>query len=124
MHTCDNPPCINPAHLKQGTHADNVADRDKKNRIACGDENGARLYPERVSAGAQKWRREKPEEGARGERVNTAKLTENDVILIRQRYGAGGIRQQDLADEYGVTQVQISSIVRGESWAHVPLYDE
>lgn len=29
-HHCDNPPCVRPAHLFQGTSADNMADRQAK----------------------------------------------------------------------------------------------
>lgn len=31
-HSCDNPPCCNPAHLLLGTQVDNAADREERSR--------------------------------------------------------------------------------------------
>lgn len=32
LHSCDNPPCVNPNHLRWGTHSDNSQDIKDRNR--------------------------------------------------------------------------------------------
>lgn len=93
-HHCDNPPCVNPAHLFVGTWQDNVDDRVAKNR-------SGRTGP------------------GRGEAAPNVTLTEVQVREIRRRYAAGGVSQSALGAEYGVGQTQVGRIVRGTRWAHV-----
>lgn len=43
LHTCDNPRCCNPNHLRHGTHQDNTADMVSKGRAAW--QNGVPVGP-------------------------------------------------------------------------------
>jgi hypothetical protein len=51
MHLCDNPLCVNPAHLHLGTHKDNMQDKCNKKRQSFGEHNGrAKLTEQDVRA--------------------------------------------------------------------------
>lgn len=54
----------------------------------------------------------------KGVKNNKAKLTDDDVRAIREKYSRG-VAQVALAKEYGVNQTTISLIVRRAGWAHV-----
>lgn len=103
-HHCDNPPCVNDAHLFAGTQADNVADAVAKGRTARGERNARYTHPETT---------------VRGERVNTAKLTVEKVMSIRARYAAGGETQAALAAAFGVNEPAVFKIVSRRTWRHV-----
>ncbi len=96
-HSCDNPNCVNPAHLWLGTNSDNLRDAAAKGRI----------YTQRHS------------DHIKGSKHGNAKLTESDVIALRDEYRAGGITQRALAKKYGMTQGPIREAIKGIGWKHV-----
>lgn len=89
-HTCDNPPCVNPNHLYDGTQKENVQDAV---------DSGGFGPP-------------------KGEKRDDSKLTKGDVVEMRELY-QDGWTQDELASQYPVNQARISEIVRGEAWPHV-----
>lgn len=49
LHSCDNPMCVNPAHLRPGTTQENVKDRVARGRSATGAANhNTKLTPDQV----------------------------------------------------------------------------
>ena len=87
LHKCDNPRCCNPAHLFLGTHKDNVKDKVIKGRQAKGEKN------------------------------SQAKLTEEEVCRIRYLYDNKLANQVQIAEMFGMSQQEISNIVRRRKWA-------
>jgi hypothetical protein len=49
-----------------------------------------------------------------------AKLSESDVVNIRLLYKSGKYSQQSLAEQFGVSQILISLVVRRKAWPHIP----
>lgn len=88
-HTCNNPCCVNPKHLKLGTDQNNMDDM--------------------VLAGRQNKQK--------GEDHHNAKLSKEQIVEIRELYSTGFVTQQDLADHFDVSQVHISNIVLKKRWA-------
>lgn len=88
-HDCDNKPCCNPCHLREGTHADNADDRVQRGRS----------------------RRGVPNLLARG--LGSAKgiLSDEEVIHIRTLYGL--CSGKALADAFGVSKGHIKNLAHG-----------
>jgi hypothetical protein len=88
-HKCDNPRCVNPAHLCTGTHQENMRDRSERNRTARGTKNGR------------------------------AKLTEETVLAIRAAYIPNKITAPMLARQFGINFYVVQDIIRKRTWKHI-----
>lgn len=102
LHSCDNPPCCNPSHLRPGTHQDNMADAVKTGRVATGERSWLFTHPNLH----------------RGEGNGQAKLSETQVREIREKYSLG-FTQGCIAREYGVIRQTVSAIICRKLWTHI-----
>lgn len=89
LHLCNNPPCVNPRHLRWGTQAENIGQAARDGRMV------------------------------RGSMHYTTHFTDSDVVTIRKRYADGGCSLRSLAAEYDVTNAAIEKIVKRRTWRHV-----
>jgi hypothetical protein len=90
LHSCDNPSCNNPKHLRLGTAKDNMDDKHKRGRA---------YYPA-------------------GEKCPQSKLSKEEVLEIRKQR-AEGQKLATLGEKFGVDWAHISMICRRKTWKHV-----
>lgn len=90
LHACDNPPCVNPAHLFLGTIKDNSRDMVSK---------GRQYRPT-------------------GERNPKAVLCKESVREIRREL-VRKVSQSVLAKRFGVSPKTIHGISKGTKWKHL-----
>lgn len=88
-HSCDNPPCVDDEHLSTGTHAENMAEMSIRGR------------------------------SPRGEANYRAKLTECDVLSIRERFKSRTGSMRQFAKDHGIGYSHLQEIVRRNIWKHI-----
>lgn len=91
-HTCDVPTCCNPAHLFTGTQAENMADRNRKERTSHAS----------VNVGVNHCR---------------AILSDENVKEILTLNGK--LTQAEIGRRFGVCRHTVGKILTGKNWKHI-----
>lgn len=87
LHSCDNPCCCNPKHLRVGTHADNMADKATKGRTP----------------------------NFKGDKGPRAKLTMTQARQARQ-LKVEGASTRELAVRFGISLPSMKTLLAGKSY--------
>lgn len=93
LHGCDNPCCVNPAHLRAGTPKENTHDAINRKRFK---------NPPRMP----------------GEKNTKAKLTEAQIEFIR--HPANMLGRQELARLFEVSPSTIDRVIANRTWKETP----
>lgn len=86
LHACDNPSCVNPLHLSDGTHTENMRQMASRKRAV------------------------------RADRHHKAKITTIEAIAINLLHRSGNHSTRDIAAMFGMSQPTIAAIVKGDLW--------
>jgi len=96
-HKCDNRKCVKPAHLFLGTHLDNQLDKIRKGRGVNGQ-----THPKFC-----------------GESSGHNKLTEKQVLAIREIYSFGTVSTGEIARIFRVGKSTVKHIIHRRTWKHL-----
>lgn len=88
-HTCDVPACVNPDHLYLGTPQDNMDDKVERNRQTKGVD------------------------------CKLSKITEIDVVEIRQKLKEGILSKTEIGRQHGIKYGAVRFIELGKNWGWV-----
>jgi len=96
LHNCpggDNPSCVNPVHLWEGSIGDNMKDKMKKGRFRGNTHIGTQC--------------------------SRAKLTEKKVLAVRKEHATGKVTYAELGRRHKMHPTSIRSLVLRDTWKHI-----